>query len=121
MEFYKVSASPVRKNLVSGNWGILEPPLIKENLFEAEKLSPSDKIFIAVPGVVFSESGGRVGHGKGFYDIFLSSLALCAKKNYFFFFTCGLAFNEQIRENLALEPHDYILDKVIFLNQLNKQ
>lgn len=61
---------------------------------------------IIVPGIAFSEIGGRIGFGKGFYDKFLSRLPVGVK-------TIGLAFDFQIVDEMPLYNHDFLLDKVI--------
>lgn len=59
-----------------------------------------------VPGLGFTRAGGRLGHGKGYYDQTLSQSAFCTVPRY------GLAFNEQILAALTLEPHDVMMTKV---------
>lgn len=63
MKFYKVSS--LRKDLVPGKFGIMEP---KDGL---ERFDGEIPIFL-VPGTKFNFSGSRVGHGKGYYDRFLA-------------------------------------------------
>lgn len=61
---------------------------------------------IIVPGIAFSEIGGRIGFGKGFYDKFLSRLPVGVK-------TIGLAFDFQIVDEIPLYNHDFLLDRII--------
>ena len=63
MDFYKVSS--LRRDLVKGHFGIMEP---RESL---EKFEGEIPIFL-VPGTKFNWDGCRVGHGKGYYDRFLA-------------------------------------------------
>ena len=65
-----------------------------------------------MPGVAFAMLGGRCGHGRGYYDKFLS--------NYFEKYPgqallIGLAFKEQIVDevHLPLDPHDRFIDLVL--------
>lgn len=65
-----------------------------------------------VPGVAFSQDGRRLGHGKGYYDEYLS--AWKQSSEYGAIYSIGLAFNEQIvQDPLAVEAHDYKLDEVL--------
>jgi 5-formyltetrahydrofolate cyclo-ligase len=61
---------------------------------------PLDMIdLILVPGLVFDRKGNRIGRGLGFYDRFLAQEGIRAV-------TCGLAFREQLVDDLSCEPHD---------------
>lgn len=53
---------------------------------------------VLVPGLAFDTSGGRLGRGGGFYDRFLSLVRPPL--------SIGVAFDEQMVDRLALEPHD---------------
>lgn len=82
---------------------------------------------ILLPGVAFSRNGGRCGHGMGYYDKFLhehfnknphrrnhsqqTSIddKIAAKQTVLL----GLAFNEQVRDDIPLEATDVLLDNII--------
>lgn len=86
------------KDLEPGSFGILEPCTI---LKEAE---PQSMDLIVVPGLAFDPRGHRIGYGKGFYDRLLKGT-----RGY----KVGLAFHEQIVENVPEEAHDVPLDLII--------
>ena len=54
---------------------------------------------VIVPGLGFTPTGYRIGRGMGFYDRFLA-------QSEFIGLSCGLAFEEQIVEQLPVLDHD---------------
>lgn len=54
---------------------------------------------VVVPGLGFTAAGHRIGRGMGFYDRFLA-------QSEFLGVSCGLAFEEQIVEQLPVLDHD---------------
>lgn len=63
--------------------------------------------FLVVPGVAFSHlDGGRVGHGVGYYDRYLSKHTGEIK------FVIGLGLEFQIFDLVPVDPHDYPLDAI---------
>src|SRR5687767_10109058 len=61
---------------------------------------PLDLIdLVIVPGLGFTASGFRIGRGMGFYDRFLA-------QGDFLGVSCGLAFSEQIVQDLPVLDHD---------------
>lgn len=61
----------MQRDVAPGIWNIPEPQVARckklENLSQIE--------FILLPGVAFSEDGGRLGYGGGFYDKLLAQMA----------------------------------------------
>jgi 5-formyltetrahydrofolate cyclo-ligase len=61
---------------------------------------PADTIdLVIVPGLGFTNTGYRIGRGMGFYDRFLAQTE-------FLGLSCGLAFGEQVVEDLPVLDHD---------------
>ena len=58
---------------------------------------------VVVPGLGFTEAGGRIGRGMGFYDRFLGQPD-------FMGVTCGLGFEEQVVDHIPMLAHDVPLD-----------
>ena len=94
-------------NLEVGAYNILEP---KQESIEQVDVESID--LIIVPGVVFDESGNRIGHGKGYYDRLLN-----ASRN---IPSIGLAFEFQIVENIKSEQHDEKIDIIITEDRIIK-
>ena len=82
--------------LASNRYGTLEPDIRFARL-------PGSIDLIFVPGVAFDELGHRLGHGKGYYDRFLQSLA-CVK--------IGLCFQAQVDSILPYKQHDVPMDAI---------
>ena len=96
MDFYPYEAD----NIKCGAFGISEPQ-------SADAISPSEIELIIVPGVAFTRNGKRLGRGKGYYDKYLSREGFRATK-------IGVCYNEQLAEEIPDEPHDIVMDDVIF-------
>ncbi|XP_075536867.1 methenyltetrahydrofolate synthetase [Dermacentor variabilis] len=65
---------------------------------------------LVVPAVAFAPQGARLGHGKGYYDIYYSR---CLKAQAQRPYTLGLCFCQQIVPNIPLGDHDMIVDEVL--------
>jgi 5-formyltetrahydrofolate cyclo-ligase len=63
------------------------------------------KAIAVVPGIVFDINGNRIGHGKGYYDKFLSVYSDIKK--------IGVAFDENLIYNIPSEDHDVPMDIVV--------
>ena len=84
--------SSLTTGMTSTRHGIREPI--------SGKPVPTDMIdLVIVPGLGFSKNGYRIGRGMGFYDRFLA-------QHEFMGLSCGLAFNEQIVDDLPVLDHD---------------
>ena len=96
MDFYRYNP----EQMSVGAFGISEP--------QAElPINPAEIDVIIVPGVAFTLSGKRCGRGKGYYDKYLNSEGFRATK-------IGVCFAEQIAKDITTEPHDIVMDCVIF-------
>ena len=85
-------------DLQAGHFGIREPGR------HCARLASGRLDLILVPGVAFDLRGGRLGRGKGYYDQLLSGLRGT---------TCGVAFDQQIVDEIPVAPHDVRLDCIL--------
>jgi 5-formyltetrahydrofolate cyclo-ligase len=91
--------------LSPGNFGILEPKPGLRNL--AARVSTILEVDLAlVPGLAFDRTGGRLGHGQGYYDCLLRGARPGAC-------LVGLAFECQLFASIPRNEHDVSVDKVI--------
>lgn len=73
----------------------------------AGKPIPIDFIdLVVVPGIGFTPNGYRIGRGMGFYDRFLAQAE-------FIGVSCGLAFDEQIIDDVPVLDHDMPLSMLV--------
>ncbi len=111
MDFYYIgSEKDISLQLEEGAFGIMEPLKSLEKMQVTEEELSGKKIFVIVPGVAFTSGGKRLGHGKGFYDIYIERL----KKACPDVFLCGFCNSFQIFEDIPCEEHDIKMDTVIF-------
>ena len=76
-----------------------------------EPLPPKNLEVILVPGVVFSmKTGGRMGHGAGYYDDYITRHVHYTGKRPLLI---GLALEEQIVDSVPVEPHDHPMDCIV--------
>lgn len=88
------------KGLVKKAFGILEP---QDNL-GAIDIHEID--LVLVPGVAFDKYGNRLGHGKGYYDRFLSK---CSVNTIFI----GICYSFQLLESIPFSSHDVKVHYII--------
>ena len=94
--------------LATGCFGILEPD---ERLRSRKQkhVEPEQLDLVMVPGVAFDASGGRLGHGRGYYDRLLVDVRPDTR-------LAALAFECQLFPNIPMGPHDVYMDLVITEN-----
>jgi 5-formyltetrahydrofolate cyclo-ligase len=85
--------------LVSGVWGIREPPA------DAAELFPD---ILIVPLLAFDRSGHRIGYGAGYYDMTISRLRAMKPVT-----AIGIAFAAQEITAVPATPRDARLDLVL--------
>ena len=100
-------------------WGIPEPP---EEILPVDQNAIMECIdLILLPGVAFDAKCNRLGHGKGYYDSFLSRLeAVKASRHLPMASTVGMSLREQLIAHhiIPMEEHDKVLDLVVTADQV---
>ena len=88
----------LRSEIVTGEFGIREPSA------KCAEIPFSKFDLVLVPGVAFDLRGHRLGRGRGFYDRLLAE-ARGVK--------CGVAFDEQIVNEIPVGPLDVQVDFIL--------
>lgn len=98
-----------------------------------QALETSELDLILLPAVAFDRNFARLGHGKGYYDRFITKyqttfhkkplLGACPampsmiddQDNYPFFRLVGLALREQLleKERISIDKHDWSMDFIV--------
>jgi 5-formyltetrahydrofolate cyclo-ligase len=88
-----------------GMWTILEPHGQLRSL-PAKRARVSELDVIIVPGLAFDRKGGRIGHGKGYYDRLLARAESKTKR-------IAVAYECQMFPEVPMSEHDIYMDKVV--------
>lgn len=103
----------IYNDLKPGRFGILEPndSFLKLESFNSSwnaKFKDYSKLLdvVLVPGLAFDRNGHRLGRGAGFYDRFLKQLKPRT-------LLIGLAYDQQLLDDIPVEPHDFPLHLII--------
>ena len=105
MEAFEIHS--LHERLVPGPYDILQPA--EGNLWPPEQID-----LIVVPALAFSRHGGRLGRGAGFYDRFLlraRDMTLNGQRA--LTLAVGLAFDEQVLDDLPMFDHDQPIDILV--------
>ncbi|KAL1702670.1 hypothetical protein EV121DRAFT_209502 [Schizophyllum commune] len=119
MDFLQLHGREDLGSLKAETWGIKEPDLHWLGNPRQSALQAPGIDVILVPGVAFDRSMSRLGHGKGYYDKFISTYVETGNKRPLLGMSISLAFalalREQICENSAVPvtPHDWKMDMII--------
>ena len=87
-----VQINDLDQGLRPSRFGIREP--INDDPFIVDRIG-----LVLVPALAFDRQGRRLGRGGGYYDRFLATLPATA-------FRCGVAFADQLLDQLPQDPHD---------------
>lgn len=102
LELFRLDAMD---ELEVGMYKILEPRTELRSLPE-KQVNVESLDLIMVPGVGFDRRGGRMGHGKGYYDKLLQHARMTTP-------LVALAFECQVFDEIPVADHDIYMDKLI--------
>lgn len=115
MDFVRVYTEEDYRSFPSGLWGIPEPTPEwssekRQSIFDADC---SNLDLILVPGVAFDRSFSRLGHGKGYYDRFITSYSSSTGRSKPLL--VALALEQQLLEHgqVPMFDHDWKMDMII--------
>lgn len=95
LAFHEVASA----DLVAATFGLREPR-------PAAPVVALDQITaFVIPGIAFDRAGGRIGWGRGYYDATLEAAPAALR--------IGLAFECQLLDRIAHEPHDIAVHYII--------
>ena len=117
MDFYIMDGKKnLDEQIETGGWNIREPsPTLP--VFDAEKISGKN-ILAIIPGVAFTKDGARLGHGKGFYDIYLKKLISNCTTKVIKLTLTGLCFSTQLLPRIPTSDHDVKMDSLMCLSSV---
>lgn len=99
MEFYQIREWG---QLKEGSFHVPEPDIAE---YDLTVFDGKTSAWMLVPGVAFDAHGWRMGYGGGFYDRYLDRFLDLHRT--------GIAFGEQIAEQIPVEVFDHRMDDVI--------
>lgn len=108
MDMVRIASLDDLDSLPVTKWKIRQPSLDDTN----REVADQHLDLIVVPGLGFSLDGSRLGHGKGFYDRYLSSLTANS-------YTIGLAYRQQLVEvnSIPINATDVRLNEVLVVDE----
>ncbi|KAJ6478736.1 5-formyltetrahydrofolate cyclo-ligase [Mycena vitilis] len=111
MELLQIYDEDDLNSLPSGVWGIKEPDRLHNGRPRASA-SDTGLDMILAPGLAFDRSNSRLGHGKGYYDRFITGYAQSNRPSPLL---VGLALREQLLDSsiVPIAEHDWKMNWII--------
>lgn len=112
MVMVKLQSLEDMENLPVTAWNIKQPLESEER---ENALFNGGLDLVIVPGLAFTKQGDRLGRGKGYYDKYLHNLKEFQVKTFIKApYTVGLAFKEQIVQEIPTSEEDFKIDTIFF-------
>nr|CAD7449224.1 unnamed protein product [Timema bartmani] len=109
MDMLRVNTLQELESLPLTKWNIRQPLISDER---ENALNSGGLDLIVVPGLAFSHQGARLGRGKGYYDTYLTK---CRQLQNTPPVTVGIAFKQQVLDNIPTQEFDVKMDHVLFM------
>ncbi|KAK7441047.1 hypothetical protein VKT23_016831 [Stygiomarasmius scandens] len=118
MDFLQVHDQEDLESLPGGVWGIREPTTEYKGVKRLNAFDSSVGLdMILVPGVAFDRTMSRLGHGKGYYDRYITSYVASGRPRPLL---VALALREQLldpidndRGSVPMGEHDWKMDVIV--------
>lgn len=107
-ELTEINQLKDKTKYLKNSWGIAEA------VEPFNKIEFKDISLVLVPGLGFDENCNRIGHGKGYYDNFLTSVRKQNHNQTVKFI--GICLDCQVLDTVPTTEHDVILDFIISPN-----
>ncbi|KAK7032646.1 hypothetical protein VNI00_012911 [Paramarasmius palmivorus] len=109
MQFVQIYNQYDLNSLPEGLWGIKEPTAQYNEQPRTDVLDVGLDM-ILVPGVAFDRSMSRLGHGKGYYDRYLSAYTSWKITSVI---RLALALREQLVDEVPTDDNDWKMDVIL--------
>ncbi|KAJ7196575.1 5-formyltetrahydrofolate cyclo-ligase, partial [Mycena pura] len=111
MELLQIYDVDDLNSLPAGVWGIKEPKRLRHGQSRTNA-NDAGLDMIIVPGLAFDRSLSRLGHGKGYYDRFITAYTAGSRPPPLL---VGLALREQLldADTIPIADHDWKMDHII--------
>ena len=107
MEMIRLDSLEEYERLPETNWKIKQHP---DDSPKRDAIESGGLDLILLPGFAFSANGARLGKGGGFYDAYLNRLQQSGQRMPRL---VGLAFKEQLLDDIPMTETDFRVDEVI--------
>ena len=107
MEMIQLDSLEEYERLPQTNWKIKQHP---DDSPKRDAAETGGLDLILLPGFAFGADGARLGKGGGFYDAFLHRLQQAGNPMPRLI---GLAFKEQLRDDIPMTETDFRVDEVV--------
>lgn len=107
MEMIQLDSLDEYERLPETNWKIKQHP---DDSPKRDAVETGGLDLVLLPGFAFGADGARLGKGGGYYDTFLSRLQ---QSGHPMPRLIGLAFKEQLRDDIPMTATDFRLDEVV--------
>ncbi|QSL66144.1 hypothetical protein MERGE_000519 [Pneumocystis wakefieldiae] len=119
MFMFRLYSTEDPSTFVKNKWGIPQPSKSYAKGIREEAMDKDGLDLIIIPGVAFDRNLNRLGHGKGYYDKYLSKIKDWSEKNNLNApAKVGVALKEQLVDFVPTDSLDVKLDILLVQNEI---